>query len=357
MRVLLVGSGFVSPFHLAGWARAGGDVVGIVSPDEATARVRAAAFAISEVHADVAPALQALRPDVVDICSPVECHLVHVKLAAAAGAHVICQKPLAPTLAEAIEATECARTAGIRLMVHENFRFRPWFRALKAAIDAGRIGRPFYLRSDLRIAGTVPTARHPVPWSLARQPFFRQLPRFIVLESVIHQIDVARFLLGEPTAVVAMLQRVSPEVAGEDVASLLLRFPNAHAVIERSYATLGDADPPATSEDVRVEGTRGLARVLRTGEVEIVVETGGETAIERLELDRADAYPRSYADTIAHFAAALRSGAPFETGSEDNLRTLDATFAAYRSAEAMTVEPLPSPAIAAWLATRAPDAR
>lgn len=356
MRVLLVGSGFVSSFHLAGWAEAGCDVVGIVSPDIPTACARAAAFAIPDVHADLVPALQALRPDVVDICSPVECHLDHVRLAAAAGGHVLCQKPLAPTLAEAIEAAEIAREAGIRLMVHENFRFRPWFRVLKRVIDAGRIGRPFYLRSDLRLAGTVPTSRHPVPWSLARQPFFRQLPRFILLESVIHQIDVARFLLGEPTAIVAMLQKVSPEVAGEDMASLLLRFPAAHAVIERSYATLGEADPPAASEEVRVEGTRGLARVLRTGEVEIVMEGEGGRVIEKPSFDRTDAYARSYADTIAHFASALRNDLPFETGPEDNLRTLDATFAAYRSAGDMTVEPLPSPSVADWLARHAAHA-
>lgn len=353
MRVLIVGSGFVSPFHLAGWAQAGAKVVGIASPDGATARERAEAFAVPEVYPDILPALEELRPDVVDICSPVERHLPHVRLAAAAGAHILCQKPLAPTLDEAIEAAEAAHAAGVRLMVHENFRFRPWFRALKTAIDAGRIGQPFYLRSDLRIAGTVPTPRHPVPWSLARQPFFRHLPRFIVLESVIHQIDVARFLLGEPTAVVAMTRRVSPEVVGEDVASLLLRFPAAHAVIERSYATLGEADPPAVSEEVRVEGTGGLARVLRTGEVEIVGETGGETVTERIALDRSDAYPRSYADTIAHFASALQTGAAFETGPRDNLRTLDATFAAYRSAESATVEPLPSPAVAAWLGRHA----
>lgn len=355
MRVLLLGSGFVTPYHLAGWIGAGAQVVGIASRNAATARERAAGFGIAEVFTDPAQAVAALAPDVVDICSPVGLHLQHVRLAAAAGAAILCQKPLAATLGDAIAAAEAARTAGVRLMVHENFRFRPWFRVAKAAIAAGRIGEPFYLRSDLRIAGTVATSRHPEPWSLARQPFFRQMPRFLVLESMIHQIDVARFLLGaDPTAIVAFLRQVSPEVVGEDLASLMLRFPAAHAVIERSYATLGAEDPPAPSEELRVEGTRGLLRVLRSGAVELVTESARGRREERLAVDGEDAYARSYADTIGHFAAALRSGAPFETGPSDNLLTLDATLAAYRSAEHGSVEPLPSPELADWLARAAP---
>lgn len=351
MRVLLLGSGFVAPHHLAGWAKAGACVAGIVSPDRATAEERAAAFDIPLVRHDAAAAIAEVRPDVVDIASPVEHHLEHVRLAAAAGAHILCQKPLAGSLAEAIDAADAARSAGVRLMVHENFRFRPWFRVAKAALAAGRIGRPFYLRSDLRLAGTVPTSRHPVPWSLARQPFFRRMPRLLVLESMIHQVDVARYLLGkDPTSVVALMRRVSPEVIGEDMASLMLRFPGADAVIERSYATRGADDPPIASEALWIEGTDGTLRVLTTGEVETVVETPDGQRRERLPVDRADAYARSYADTIAHFVDALRTGQPFETAPRDNLRTLDTVLAAYRSAEAGTVEPLPNPALSAWLA-------
>lgn len=351
MRVLLVGSGFVSPFHLAGWKRAGATVVAIVSTDLETAAERASAFGVPSVLPDLGMALETLRPDVVDICSPVALHGAHIGLAAQAGAHIICQKPLAETLEDALEAARAAREAGVRLMVHENFRFRPWYRVVKTVLEQGRIGRPFYLRSDQRFPGTVPTGRHPVPWSLARQPFFRTMPRFVMLESMIHQIDVARFLLGEPEAVVALTQRVGDQVIGEDVASLMLRFPAAHAVLERSYATLGAEDPPAASEELRVEGTCGLVSVSRNGDVEIAVETASGLVRERPVFDATDAYARSYADTILHFAEALRSGAPFETGPADNLRTLDATFAAYRSAERGTVEPLPS----AGLALRLPE--
>lgn len=354
MRVLLVGSGFVTPYHLAGWKKAGCEVVGIASRNGETAQQRAAAFGIPTVCTTLDQALERLRPEVVDIASPVEQHLPHVRLAAAAGAAVICQKPLAATLGEAISAARVARDAGVRLMVHENFRFRPWFRVAKRLIYSGRIGHPFYLRSDLRLAGTVPTSRHPEPWSLARQPFFRRMKRFLILESMIHQVDVARFLLGEdPVSVSALMRQISPEISGEDLASIMLRFPAAHAVLERSYATLGEDDPPAASEEVRIEGTKGLLRILRSGVVELAVETAEGQSRERVEVDLDDAYRRSYADTICHFADALRTGRPFETGPSDNLRTLDATLAAYRAAEAGTVELLPSKELEAglhWLA-------
>ena len=77
--------------------------------------------------------------DALDVASPRETHAVWVEAAAARGIDVLCQKPLTPTLAES-EAL-ARRVAGkIRLMVHENWRFRPWYRELKRWIDAGELG-------------------------------------------------------------------------------------------------------------------------------------------------------------------------------------------------------------------------
>jgi predicted dehydrogenase len=352
-RLLLLGSGFVTPFHLAGW-RAHGDValVGIASRDAATARERAAAFAVPQTFADVEAALDATRPDIVDICTPAELHAEHVRLAAARGAHILCQKPLAPSLATALAIADEVRRAGIRLMVHENFRFRPWYRAAKKLLEQGAVGEPIYLRSDCRFPGTVTTAAHPErPWSLARQPYFADLHRFLLLESVIHQIDVTRFLLGEPTSVYARAKRVSRHVRGEDLVSLVLGFADMHAVVERSYASKGYDDPPAPSEEVVIEGRDGLIRIGRDGRLSVHEDRPSGRRVYEVPLDRQDAYPRSYAAAIADFLAALREGRPFETGLADNLRTLDAVFAAYRSVETGAAVSLPSEALATALAS------
>ncbi len=349
MRILLIGSGFVAPHHIAGWRRSGCDVVGIASPDDGGGRSLCDRFGITEQFPDIDTALPALRPDVVDVCSPVGFHVAHVTMAARHGAHIICQKPLAETLDDAIAAADEVHRSGVRLMVHENFRFRPWYRAVKQAIDAGRIGAAFYLRSDLRFPGTVPTSRNVVPWSLARQPFFRDLPRFIVLESMIHQVDVARFLLGEPHSVYAVLRNISGEVAGEDLATLVLEFAQAHAVLERSYAALGADDPPAASEELLVEGRGGTIRVSRAGEVTLLSDGMSGRRTEQIPVDRDGAYEASYAATIAHFVACLKTGLPFETRPEDNLRTLDATLAAYTSAERHAPVSLPTKPLADFL--------
>ncbi|MEQ8707752.1 MAG: Gfo/Idh/MocA family oxidoreductase [Rhodospirillales bacterium] len=335
LRVVLAGSGYVTPFHIRGWqALADIEVVAIAARNETVAKQRAREFGIARTYSNLAAALAAEQPDIVDICTPPEAHAEQIGLAARYGAQVICQKPLAASLSEARAMLATVEAAGIRAMVHENFRFRPWFRALGQRLRAGDIGQPFYLRSDLRLAGTVTTSAHPqTAWSLARQPFFAGLDRFLVLESVIHQIDVARYLLGEPQTIYARTRRISSHVAGEDLAILHLGFEAAEAVIERSYASKGYSSPPVTSETVVVEGDEGTAFVDRDGGLRIVRDGPGGSSDNVIALDRADAYAGSYAATIAHFVDGLRSGAPFETDFRDNLRTLAITLAAYDSVE------------------------
>lgn len=331
IRVVMVGTGFVAPYHAAGWRRAGAEVVGAVTRDPASPRL--AELGIPAGFATLERAIEAVRPDVVDIASPPERHRADCEAAAAAGLAFMCQKPLATGMDDARAILAAARD--VRAMVHENFRFRAWNRILKRELDAGAVGRPFFARSAERKAGTVLTAEHPAtPWSLARQPQFANAQPFLILESVIHQIDVARCLFGEPTLIFARARRISRHVAAEDTALLTLAFADMDVSIERSYASLGH--PPARSgggERMIVEGDEGTAFLDGDGTLRIVRD-GPSGRSERLPaVDRTDAYARSYADCIGHFVRALRDGTPFETSLEDNLRTLAAVFAAYGSIE------------------------
>lgn len=344
LSVVLVGSGFVAPYHLRGWlAVPCVSVRAIVTKDEAAGRERAAAFGIPKVYDDLDRALAETGPDAVDICSPHEWHLPHIEASAAAGADIVCQKPLALSLADAAAAALAARRAGVRLMVHENFRFRSWYRAAKDLLGSGAIGEPIYFRSDKRSAGTVLTAANPhEPWNLKRQPFFRDLERFILLESVIHQIDTARFLLGEPTSIYAKARHVSPHVAGEDLVSLVLGFAGFHGIIEQSFASKGYADPPVLSETMAIEGTDGLIAIDGAGTLTLIEDRPSGRSVREFPADISNAYADSYAHTIRHFVDCVRAGKPFETAPSDNLRTLDAVFAAYRSLESGQAVALPS---------------
>lgn len=333
LRVAVAGAGFVAPYHLAGWA-ALPDValVGLAARNATRRDELAGRFGVTATYDDLEEMLDRERPHALDVCTPVELHAAHAAAAAERGIHVLCQKPVAPDLATARAMRETARRCRVRLMVHENFRFRPWYRAVRRLLDSGVLGAIHYARSDGRFAGTVTSAAHPeTPWSLARQPFFAEPQRLLLFESVIHQIDVCRFLFGEPSSVYAQARRVSPHVRGEDLVSLSMRFGDVITVVERSYAARGHADPPLASETLTAEGERGTLFLDCDGRLRVEIDVPGERRTMHPEVALADAYPRSYAETIRHFVTSLRAGTPFETGIDDNLRTLGAVMAAYRS--------------------------
>lgn len=343
IRVAMVGTGFVAPHHAAGWrACAGVELVAAVTRDPERAAPRLAELGIARGYRSLAQAIERERPDVIDICTPPARHREDAETAIAAGLAFMCQKPLAPGLDDARAIAEAARRAGVPAMVHENFRFRPWYRALKAELERGAIGRPFFARSVQRMAGTVPTAAHPeVPWSLARQPQFATAEPLLILESAIHQIDVARYLFGEPRRLFARARRISPLVRGEDTALIVLCHDDMEVSIERSYASKGHA-PPASGqgESLLVEGDEGSAFVSEDGGLRVLRDGPDGRRESWPAVDRTDAYRRSYGDCIAHFVERFRAGEPFETGLDDNLKTLAAVFAAYRSAESGEAVPL-----------------
>ena len=110
----------------------------------------------------------------------------------------ICQKPFAPTYAEAVALVEPAERPACLFVVHENIRWAPWHREAKRLIDAGALGTLHSVAFRLRPGdGQGPRAY------LDRQPYFQQMPRLLVYETAIHWIDTFRFLMGEVTAVYA----------------------------------------------------------------------------------------------------------------------------------------------------------
>ncbi len=119
LRGVLIGCGHISRSHLPGWAASpDAEIVAVCDLDRARAEARAAEFGIERVYTDPAAALAAERPDFVDIATRPETHRELIALAAGAGTHVLCQKPLAPTLAEAEEMAAICRQAGVRFMVN-----------------------------------------------------------------------------------------------------------------------------------------------------------------------------------------------------------------------------------------------
>lgn len=317
LRVGLVGAGWVTQHHLAGWRResARARVVAIADPSGERAQERAAAFAIDAVYADAEAMLAAGSLDAIDIAAPREAHAGLVRLAARYGVPALCQKPLAPTFSDARALVDdIASVPGMRFMVHENWRFRPYYRQLGAWLREGRIGRVLQAQMTLLSSGLLPDAHGKLP-AIERQPFLATLDRALVMEILIHHIDTLRFLLGDMRLVHSQIGRGSPAMAGEDRATLTFATEGGATVLLLANLVAA-GEPPTLTDRLVLVGATGTIRL----DGDTLTCYGGHA--ETIRYDLPAAYLDSYAAVIGHFLDRLASGGPFETSPEDNLRTL-----------------------------------
>jgi D-apiose dehydrogenase len=222
LRVTTLGNGYFSQFHHRAWRRIPEvALVATCDRDGALARQTADEFDIAQAFDQLETMLDTTKVDLLDIIAPPIAHLGAIKAAAARGVDVICQKPFCGDLATAQQAVEIARAAGIKLIVHENFRFQPWHQAIAELLASGELGAVYSASFRLRPGdGGGPDAY------LARQPYFRDMKRFMVHETGIHIVDVFRFLFGEVRTVSAKLRRLNPVIAGEDAGLVVLEMDN-----------------------------------------------------------------------------------------------------------------------------------
>jgi D-apiose dehydrogenase len=269
--------------------------------------------------------------DALDVCSPRETHAAMVGLGAARGLAVMCQKPLAPTLAAA-EALVAAVGGAVPLMVHENWRFRPYYRRLRAWLEKGRLGTVRQVRLEFLSSGMIPGDDGSRP-ALVRQPFLAGLERMLVMEILIHHFDTLRFLLGELAVDAARLERTSEATRGEDVAAIALhRVADGVPVFVTGNLAVPGA-PPLPSDALTIIGSHGAATVDGP-----VLTLAGEHP-EQVGFDGEASYAQAYRDTIAHFLDGLERGGVFETAPADNLRTLALVEEVYRRSGFETARP------------------
>ncbi|MEO7728802.1 MAG: Gfo/Idh/MocA family oxidoreductase [Burkholderiales bacterium] len=321
LRVGLIGAGDISQNHLVAWRKIeGATMVAVCDRDEARARGRADAFAIPAVYDDAAAMFAAEKLDAVDIATWRETHVELVQLAAAHGVDVLCQKPLAPTLAEA--ATLVASVAGrIRLMVNENRRYAPHFQTIRRWMDKGRVGPVRQCVLTMHRSGFIKDAQGRRP-AVERAPFMAREPRLMIAETLIHQLDVLRFLLGPLAMVAARTLHTEPDMPGETLATLMLETPaGAPVVVAGSFVAPGFGS--VVSDRLEIIGTHASVIFDAAG-----LELRGATT-ERAEVDMKMAYQACFDAAIARFVECLASGAPFETSPEDNLQTLNLVEDAY----------------------------
>lgn len=347
LRVGLIGAGNIAPHHLIAWrAVPDVDLVAICDIDLRRAGRRAAEFGVPKVYAVAEEMLEAERLDAVDIATWRETHGPLTRLAASVGVDVLCQKPLADTLGEAV-ALDAEVGEQIRLMVHENRRFGAHYRLMRRWVAEGRIGqvRQCLLTSyrSSMLPGT--NGRRP---AVQRAVHFGRVDRLMIAGSLTHQLDVLRSILGDLTVVAARALRTEPDIPGETVATILLEtVDGAPVVVNGNSVTPGSDDSPwkgrrssepRLGERLEIAGSTGSIVFDGT----LLTLTGPSP--ERVPIDIADNYQGCFDQTIAHFVDSLRTGDPFETSPADNLKTLRLVEDAYAAAGAIRLQPAARPA-------------
>jgi predicted dehydrogenase len=334
MRFAVFGAGFWPRYQLAAWNEVGGvRCVAVCDWDRARAEALAREFGIPAVYDDPEALFQdeSARLGFIDNITQVEGHKPITLLAARYRVPAICQKPLAETLEDAEQMADACRTAGVPLLVHENWRWQTPIRAAKRVIQAGTLGQVFRARLEMVTRFAV--------WE--NQPALARLQQFILTDIGTHVLDAARFLFGEADRLYCQTHRTLPaEVAAENVATVQLSMNGGQITVVCSMAY---ARTPVERECfpqtlLFVEGTAGSLEIAPNYDLRVTTSDG--TRAERVAPPRYEWANPDYDVVHASLVPCLRdlkdglTGAKTaETTAEDNLRTLRLVFAAYESAE------------------------
>ena len=302
MRWGLIGASTIAEQHMIGALRsAGGDVAAVVSTTMARAQAFAAQHGIGQAGDDLAALLADPMIEAVYISSTNEKHLAQALAAVAAGKHVLCEKPLAMTVAEAAGMVRAAASATVVFATNHHLRCSGSHRAVRDLIRSGRIGRVLSLRIF-----------HAVHLPVSLQGWRINDPGAgggVIPDITVHDADVARFLLGEdPVTVVAQMGVSGMGQGVEDSAMSVWTMPSGAMVQSHESFT-----HPFAGSGLEVHGTegsifaRGVMTQLPVGEVELVTAKGREP----VPYSPHDLYVQGVTDFLA---AVQGKGQPAATG-------------------------------------------
>jgi predicted dehydrogenase len=327
----IVGCGAISRNHLEAFAALpGAIVVAVCDVDADRARSTAETWGIEHAYGSVEELLAA-GVDVVSVCTPHPTHEAVVLAAAAAGAHVLCEKPIATDLAAAERMVAACDAAGVRLGVLFQRRFWPAAQRLRAAVDDGTLGRPILGHASVLLH------REPEYYSAAAwRGTWASDGGGVLMTQAIHYIDLLQWLMGEAVEVHGHIGTFRHAIEVEDTATAVLKFASgAMATLSASTAA-----SPSLGISIRITGETGATAELSEfpegtdGRVTIWARGG---AIESEQVHPADVDPNVdlaaiNGQLIPHHTAQVRDfvsalSANDGTGREPAITGSDATAA------------------------------
>jgi UDP-N-acetyl-2-amino-2-deoxyglucuronate dehydrogenase len=261
IRIALVGCGRISRNHFDAIAKIDGLELAAVCdivPErarEAAEQYRVPAFeSIEEMLASVSC-------DAVSVCTPSGLHPKHGIIAARAGKHVICEKPMAISLEDADDLVRECDAAGVHLFVVKQNRLNPSIQLLKRAIERGRFGRIYLANTTVR--WTRPQEYYDqAPWRGTWE-----LDGGAIMNQASHYVDLIQWLVGPVESVMAKTATLARKIESEDTGIAVLKFRSgALGVIEVTMLTY----PRNLEGSITILGEKGTVKV-------------GGTAVNRVE--------------------------------------------------------------------------
>ena len=326
-RVIVVGAGYFAASHMEGWRDCGAEVVAVCDLDAPRAAALGKRFGVARSGVDAAQLMDDLRPTLVDVVLPPAAQAPVLAQTLQRRIPTICQKPFGLGWAQARALAQQAQAQGTPLVVHENFRFTPWFRECRRLIDAGHFGRLHGISFRLRPGDGQGASAY-----LDRQPYFQTMPQLLVRETAVHFIDSFRYLMGEVRAVSARLRRLNPVIAGEDAGLITFEFDDERMGVFDGNRLNGHPadDLRRTLGEMWLEGEAGVLRL--DGQARLWwMPHGGSEAEHVYERGGATAFGGACTALQAHVLAHLERGSPLENAAHDYLANLDVQAAIYHS--------------------------
>ncbi len=317
LSVAMIGAGRIGRIHARNIAaHPGARLAGVADVDAAAAAQLAEACGARALSID-----EAFAADAVVIGSPTPTHADYIERAAAAGCAIFCEKPIDLDSERVRACLAVVRRAGVPLMVGFNRRFDPHFAALKRRMDAGEIGA----LEMLTIVSRDP-APPPLSYIATSGGLFR--------DCMIHDLDMARFLLGEEPvelhATASCLVDPAIGAAGDvDTAVATLRTASG------KLCQISNSRRATYGYDQRIEahGATGLLRAGNVTATTIELANGAGFATDPALPFFLERYAAAYRQELDAFVTAVTAGHAVQPDGDDGLKALLLADAATRSAQ------------------------
>ncbi|MBV7327223.1 Gfo/Idh/MocA family oxidoreductase [Chloroflexi bacterium TSY] len=319
--------GIVQYAHMPAYQKADFNTVGLFDLNQEQAEQVANEFDIAKIYDSIDELLADSAVDIVDIAVPPWIQLDIVEKIAAAGKHMLCQKPLSDTFAEAQKIVQLAEDANVKQAVNQQMRWDAGIAASRDLINRGLIGQP----TDAQIQVSCETPWHMWPW-------LANAPQLEVMFHSIHYLDSLRSLFGNPEWVTSRHARYANQgdVEGESKTITVLDYVDGlQALVSVNHYNL-HGETFATFKFIgtegAIEGTIGLMYNYPAGRPDTLVYQQKEKDPIEVELDEMW-IPDAFIGPMASLMEAIETdGVPY-TISRDNLDTLRIVNAAYLSAQ------------------------